>query len=192
MSIFFHFLIFNCCIVNHSHRLCNTSAFTFRTKSTCNNDLKYSVLGSVKRLLLLLSGDIEVSPGPHSKTDLCVVHVNTGSIRNKTDLLEAEYRRVDVITVSETWLSDLDCDSSIYLTHFRPPVCRDRPNNPHGGVAIYVRNNMYYKPRIDLSVNGLEAVWVETKIRPNKFINWILLSATKLQCRLLEVDGRMH
>ena len=39
-----------------------------------------------------------------------------------------------------------------------------RFNDPHGGVAIYVKNNLFCKPRPDLQVNGLEAVWVETKI----------------------------
>ena len=33
------------------------------------------------------------------------------------------------------------------------------------GLQIYVRNNLYCKPRPDLHVNNLQAVWVETKLK---------------------------
>ena len=118
----------------------------------------------IKIHLLILSGDIETNPGPESKTDLYIMHVNTCSLRSKMCLLEAEYSKFDIITISETWLSESDCSNSILLTNFHPPVRCDRANDPHGGVAIYIRNNLYSKPRTDLHINGLEAVWVETKL----------------------------
>ena len=80
-------------------------------------------------------------------------------------------------------------NTSIHLTNFHPPIRRDRPNDPHGGVAIYVKNNLFCKPRPDLQVNGFEAVWVETKLNqesllvgsfyrpPNSSVNyWELIS----------------
>ena len=73
-------------------------------------------------------------------------------------------------------------NTSIHLTNFHPPIRRER----YGGVAIYVKNT---KLRPDLQVNGLEAVWVETKIHqesllvgsfyrpPNSSVNfWELIS----------------
>ena len=59
--------------------------------------------------------------------------------KNKIDLIEAEANQFDIITVSETWLSQIDVNTSIHLTNFHPPIRRDRPNDPHGGVAIYVK-----------------------------------------------------
>ena len=116
------------------------------------------------RKLLLHAGDIEVNPGPSrtdTRTDLCIIHLNARSIKNKIDLTEAEANQFDIITVSETWLSKTNTNTLINLTNFHPPIRRNRPNDPHGGVAIYVKKKkkkLFCKPRPDLQVNGLEAV----------------------------------
>ncbi|WP_419611672.1 reverse transcriptase domain-containing protein [Thiolapillus sp.] len=137
--------------------------------TTITDILSYTLVTSQK--LLLRSGDVEANPGPISvKPDLCVIHLNARSIKNKIDLLEAEADQFDIITVSETWLSQTDANSSIHLTNYHPPIRRDRPNDPHGGVAIYVKNNLFCKPRPDLQVNDLEAVWVETKINQESLL----------------------
>ena len=44
------------------------------------------------------------------------------------------------------------------------PIKRDRPNDPHGSGFIYVKDNLFCKPRPYLQVNDLEAMWDETKI----------------------------
>ena len=96
------------------------------------------------RKLLLHAGDIDVNPGPSrtdTRTDLCIIHLNARSIKNKIDLTEAEANQFDIITVSETWLSQTNTNTLIYLTNFHPPIRRNRPNDPHGGVAIYVKKN---------------------------------------------------
>ena len=119
------------------------------------------------RKLHLRARDIEANPGPSrtdTRSDLCIIHFNARSIKNKIGLIEAEADQFDIITVSETWLSQIDMNTSIHLTNFHPPIRRNQPNDPHAGVAIYVKNNLFCKPRLDLEVNGLEAVWVETKI----------------------------
>ena len=89
---------------------------------------------------LLLRADIEANPGPSrsdTRSDLCIIHLNARSIKNKIDLIEAEANQFDI--VSETWLYQIDMNTSIHLTNFHPPIRRDRPNDPHGGVAIYVK-----------------------------------------------------
>ena len=83
------------------------------------------------RKLLLRAGDIEANPGPSrtdTRSDLCIIHLNARSIKNKIDLMEAEANQFDIITVSETWLSQIDMNTSIHLTNFHPPIRRDRPN----------------------------------------------------------------
>ena len=106
--------------------------------------------------LLLRAGDIEANPGPSrtdTRSDLCIIHLNARSIKNKTDLIEAQANQFDIITVSETGLSQNDTNTSIHLTtNVHPPIRRDCPNDPHGGVAIYVKKKLFCKPRPDLQV----------------------------------------
>ena len=123
-----------------------------------------------KSMLLLRLGDVERNPGPPSETGLCVVHVNVRSLGKKLDLFEAESKHCDIITLSETWLSKRDNNNELHLSHFHPPVRQDRADDPHGGVAVYVRNNLYCKQRPDLHVNNLEAVWIETKLNQENLL----------------------
>ena len=118
--------------------------------------------------LLKLSGDIETNPGPLQ--ELRVVHVNARSLSTKLDLFNAESHAFDIITISESWLSNKDLNSSLLLPNFHAPVRQDRLGDRHGGVAIYVRNTLVCKPRPDLHVRGLEAVWVETKLGQQSFL----------------------
>jgi len=120
---------------------------------------------SFSNLLLLMSGDVESNPGPAAQGDLCVMHANVRSLKRNIDLLSAESNQYDVITLSETWLFNETVDNltKLQLPNFHPPVQLDRDDG-YGGVAIYVKSNLVCKPRPDLLVDGLEAVWVETKV----------------------------
>ena len=120
--------------------------------------------------LLIMSGDIELNPGPKSISELRVIHINTRSLRNKTDLIDAEYQDIDILTISETWLSESISNDQILLTNFHPPIRLDRENEAFGGVAIYVKNNLCCKPRRDLHVDGLEAVWIETRVDQTRLL----------------------
>lgn len=118
--------------------------------------------------LLQLSGDIESNPGPLQQ--LKIVHVNARSLSTKLDLFIAESHAYDIMTISETWLSDSDSNVNLAIPNFHLPIRRDRPGDRHGGVAIYVRDTLICKPRPDLQVPGLEAVWIETKIGQESFL----------------------
>ena len=96
------------------------------------------------------------------------MHVNVRSLGKKLDLFEAESKHFDIITPSETWLSKRDNNNELRLSHFHPPVGQDIADDPQGGAAIYVRNNLYCKPRPDLHVNNREAVWIDTKLNQEK------------------------
>ena len=85
------------------------------------------------------------------------------SLRNKLDLLSVEAINHDILTLSETWLNETITNEHLKLPGFNPPARRDREDG-WGGVAIYVRDTIFYKERPDLSVPGLEAVWIEAKI----------------------------
>ena len=76
----------------------------------------------------------------------------------------------DVITISETWLSADIKNNEISVNGYHPPVRKDRSDDPHGGVAVYVKNSLICKERHDLSIPQLEAVWIETKIGQDKLL----------------------
>ena len=41
---------------------------------------------------------------------------------------------------------------------------KDSESGDHEGVAIYVKDNLKCKPRYDLYIPQLEAIWIETKL----------------------------
>ena len=125
---------------------------------------------AINSTLLTKSGDIHPNPGPKHYEELRVAHVNARSLKNKIDLFEAESYQFDIITVSETWLSHSVCNTSIYLKNFHALIRLDQEFNNNGGVAIYVRDDLYCKARPDLHVKSLEAIWVETKINQESLL----------------------
>ena len=146
-------------------------------RNSCKCNVKEDVNGSAEltlttillfTFLLLLCGDIHPNPGPphpylHNK--LKIVHSNVCSLQNKALRLEAELNSFDIITVSETWLyKDFPTDR-VRIDGYYAPIRKDREDGTaYGGVAIYVKNNLICKPRPDLDVPQLEAVWVETRL----------------------------
>ena len=110
-------------------------------------------------LLIVLSGDIEINPGPPESVDLSsscsscttdislslfeqnfsVVHYNVQSLLAKVDQLQMELSHFDVIALSETWFSpDIKVDK-IFFQNYQKPFRKDRLDNTYGGVIIYVK-----------------------------------------------------
>ena len=152
--------------------------FDFKSHSKDNNvsrnyriDLYVYTIALFCFCLLMLCGDIHPNPGPAPHSKLRMVHCNCASLQNKAYLIEAELNSFDIITVSETWLyRDFDPDR-IRIEGYYPPLRKDREDGTAwGGVAIYVKNNLICKPRPDLEVAELEAVWVETKLNQETFL----------------------
>ena len=99
-----------------------------------------AVLTSWIIFLTLLSGDIEVNPGPDSvegSTDsssdssissmemlsnhLSIFHLNIQSIVPKLDLIKFEADAYDVLVFSESWLKPEVRDENISIEIFLPP-----------------------------------------------------------------------
>jgi hypothetical protein len=75
--------------------------------------------------------------------------------------LEAEKDNYDIIAVTETWLGPEIGNDKIRLDGFGEVERLDREGDNHGGVAIYIRSNLSVKRRDDLTLRGLEGLWVE-------------------------------
>ena len=108
-------------------------------------------------LILLLSGDIELNPGPHIENCVRFFHWNLNSIcaRNSTkvSLIEAynSVYKYDVIALSETMLDSSVSDEDIYIKGFSKDVLRkDHPSNAKvGGVCLYFREGLPITRRKD-------------------------------------------
>ena len=75
--------------------------------------------------------------------------------------------RTAVFAATETWLNSSIGDGEIAVPGFNV-VRRDR-DQTGGGVALFIRNDISFNPRPDLSVH-LEALWVEILLPETKGI----------------------
>ena len=142
-------------------------------------------------ILLSRSGDIETNPGPTSSSEpsidyssgssitdsaselspalfqnyLSLVHYNVQSLLLKIDIIETELTKYDLLCFTETWLSPNVLDNDVLLTGFKAPIRYDRPNDAHGGVAVYIKESLYSKRRSDLEIRGVENIWIEVKLK---------------------------
>ena len=123
-------------------------------------------------LLLLLSGDIELNPGPDiiPEHSVSILHCNIRSIRNKLDYIIDNFCDFECLCFTETHLDDNVDNSQISLTSdYGIPYRKDRTNHG-GGILVYVNNNLIHKRRPDLEVFWTESLWVEIKINKRQFL----------------------
>lgn len=81
---------------------------------------------------------------------LRICHVNIRSISAPSRLLDLEIlsasHHLDILCISETWLSSTKRSSDILLPGFQPPFRRDRPTSTGGGVAAYIKEGLSVTP----------------------------------------------
>ena len=136
-------------------------------------------------ILLILAGDVHENPGPllsTSSTDtsssseisldsqLSILHYNVQSFFSKKDVLYAELNSFDICCFTESWLHDGISSEDIIFQNYSLPFRRDRPTDNHGGVLVYVRDNITAFRRRDLEPNDLEVVWVELVINQKRIL----------------------
>ena len=135
--------------------------------------------------LLLLCGDIHPNPGPISHStfsDITVCHANVRSLKSQnSDGLYEKFEYIkcnlagkyDIITISETWLTDKNNSSEFILANYQTPFRNDRvlTNGTlgYGGVLAWVSSNLACKRRKDLEMESLEIMWLEIRSQNNKF-----------------------
>ena len=137
--------------------------------------------------LLLLAG-IEPNPGPISeastissnisstycdlemvKDKFSIVHYNIQSLTKKLDIIESELCNFDIICLTETWLDDRTPNNNLSLTQYNL-YRRDRVGDNHGGICMYVKQNIYSRRRQDLELPNIECVWVEISAHNKKYL----------------------
>ncbi len=163
---------------------CNHSTYLYMHIAKCTFP---SILYNLHNLLITKSGDIELNPGPSSSADsssvssadsyidllnsgLSVMYLNIQSIKPKLDILQIEAQPYDVLIFTETWLSQSTLDDDLHIANFNAPFRCDRVDRQGGGVAIYVRDCFHATRRHDLSVNGIESIWIELHTNQKKLL----------------------
>ena len=136
----------------------------------------YYYTGLIIFMLLIISVDIHVHPGPVYKTTyLGLCHANMRSLvsdRSKLDDLKyiADSNNIDVITVSETWLNVNIPDCLLAIPGFQPILRQDRQVGCGGGVAVYCRDSLAVSLRHDLNDHcqrDVSNLWIEIHIGPS-------------------------
>ncbi|MEW8545351.1 MAG: reverse transcriptase domain-containing protein, partial [Candidatus Thiodiazotropha sp.] len=93
--------------------------------------------------------------------NLSFVHYNVQSIFSKLELLQAELSEFDILAFTETWLSPSIDTNDLMFQSYSTPERKDRVGDYHGGVMIYVKDNLHYKRRVDLEPRNIECIWLE-------------------------------
>ncbi|CAG2226266.1 unnamed protein product [Mytilus edulis] len=119
-------------------------------------------------LLIMLSNDVEVNPGPLGGF-FSIFHLNIRSMRNKVDYVENISNEADVICLTETHLDENIKNEDILIEGYnRDPYRKDR-NSSGGGIIIYISKFIQAKPRPDLDFDN-EALWLEITFPSNKLL----------------------
>ena len=111
-------------------------------------------------ILLLLSGDIEVNPGPTASLWHC--NIRGLNFETHADLLSDVAHNFDILALTETFLNT-NCCFDLNINGYLPIFRKDRTLRPGGGVALYVRDSLFAVRRSEFEILELEALWVEIK-----------------------------
>jgi hypothetical protein len=92
--------------------------------------------------LILLSGDVEVNPGPSRNLTLNVGHINARSLNVEDKCDEIAFlvveQRLDIFAVSETWLNQEMSSDLLCIPGFSPMFRRDRNNGRRAGGVTFI------------------------------------------------------
>lgn len=167
------------------HALNNLPAHTLYSIIEKRNPLQPALYSSnfVVSLLLLLSGDIQLNPGPTSTTlefahlNICSASSVTTSFDKPTLLQEfISDQNIDIIALSETWLAPNTLPSTLNsltpenftLTHNPRPVGRG------GGLALIYRSYLSSSRITTPSSTSFESLCVRLSIRSSSIIFLII------------------
>ena len=193
-SEFFAFEFMNIC--NDFQFLVTRMNSTFYSVSK----LKYRNMNSYFHLLILLSGDISLNPGPNHQHKLqCLnewnifksrglhfIHLNINSLLPKIEELRitAKSTNAAIIGISESKLDESVLEPEIQIDDYKILRC-DR-NRHGGGVACYIRNDLSYNI-ISIFQSENESVFFEILLPNSKPITVGTIYRLPNQSNFLEV-----
>ena len=130
------------------------------------------------RQILLLSGDIQLNPGPiiqgvdsrkdyleqfvnsldNSSSNPRIAHINVRSLRNKLDEIKILLKvcRLDVLSITESHLDEKIANQQLNIENYKL-ARRDRETGPGGGCIVYVADHIFFN-RLKLGGFGGQVV----------------------------------
>ena len=129
---------------------------------------------SLPLVLVLLANDVEMNPGPcHKLSNINIAHLNIRSLKNREHYTLAKdivvKNKLDVFTVSETWLDSTVSDVEVEIPGFK--IHRlDRETKTGGGICTFAKEEFKVERLSNLSYitkSGLHMLWLKIQIR-----NW--------------------
>ena len=115
---------------------------------------------------------------PFFQGNFSMVHYNVQSLQHKIDILEPELPTFDLVSLSETWLNDSISTEDLLFNDFKAPFRRDRVGDSHGGIIVYVKNDIPCKRRQDLELLNIECIKMELNIKNRKLLVGNILQTT--------------
>ena len=177
-----------------------SSRFDYLCKSHIIPKLKRINNKSFLRIMLLLSGDISLNPGPvynnqslHSNEwdvfrskGIYLIHLNVDILLPKIDEIRyiAERTKAAVIGITESKLDESIFQSEIQIDNYDLLRC-DRNRNG-GGVARYIRSDISYV-RKDFFPNVVENIFFEILLPKTSLITVGIMYGPPSQTNFLEI-----
>ena len=130
-------------------------------------------------LILLECGDLETNPGTTLINNLIFSHSNVRSLlAKKSDKKIAELQlmatehKINVLSLSETWLNNSVPEELLTITGFQKPFLKNREIRSGGGVAVYCANHIPACRRHDIenTGNNIECIWLEILAQNKKIL----------------------
>ena len=101
---------------------------------------------------------------------------NVNHLSNKMSelkgLLQVDPRPIDVLGISETFLTEHDIDARLTIDGYHQPERRDRCGKRGGGLLAYISTALNYVRRRDLECDGIELLWIE--IMPPRCVSFLV------------------
>ena len=147
---------------NYYYNACIVFLFLTKILAAC---IQKPCMFNLSKLLILLSGDIELNPGPVNNYK--IAHINVRSLKaphrlDDIDGLLTPMHKFDILCLTETHLGPHVTDSEVNISQYT--IYRRDRNRFGGGVVIYCHKNINSTRRLDLEADGLEMVWIEVKL----------------------------
>ena len=120
------------------------------------------------QLLLFISGDVEINPGP-SDTPHClyVQHSNIRSIRNKLNYIKDNFLEFNELWFTETHLdANVSTNDVLLVQNYNSPYRKDRTNHG-GGLLVYIDSNLAHERVTELEHFWDGSIWFKIKQKNN-------------------------
>ena len=124
--------------------------------------------------ILLMIGGVETNPGPNQFVKLknlktCHLNIRGGMMSKIIDLQTSLCQVYDIITLSETFLTNNILSEDLKLQGYQEIVRRDRPTHG-GGLAVYIKEGLSFKRLVNNESSDIEQIWLQLHTAEGKIL----------------------